>query len=277
MKHFPITFLLLASALGTVIAEDAPAPVPPAPPKMDAPPAEGPEGGPRRGGGGGQNKAEMEAQWKKADLDGDGFLSEAEFALLPRIAYLPEEKRAAIFHRLDKNGDGKISPEEMRPNRPRQPAFPSFEEMDLNKDGKITFEEFKQVPFVARQPEERQHAMFDRMDRDKDGVITAKDGPPPGMRPEGGPGGRGRHFDPKKFIQEFDTNGDGALSFEEFRKAPFVKDLTEDAQEAKFNEMDKNKDQKIDMADFPAPPDHPPGPPMDDDDKDEHRRGPEKP
>ncbi|MDB6076405.1 MAG: calcium-binding allergen Ole e 8 [Akkermansiaceae bacterium] len=270
MKLLPLSFFLLAS-LGSVVAEEAappadpkkdvaaPAPVDPGPPPAGAP-GEGP--GSRRGGG--PNREAMEAQWKKADLDGDGFLTEAEFALLPRIANLPEDKRSAIFHRIDKDGDGKISPEEMRQSRPRPPAFPPLDQVDLDKDGKISFEEFQKVPFVAKQSEERQHAMFDRMDRDKDGFLTPKDGPltPPG----GGPGGRGgRHgFDPKKFIQDLDTNGDGSLSFEEFRKAPFIKDLGEDAQEAKFNEMDRNKDLKIDLSDFPAPPDRGPGPPPED-------------
>jgi Ca2+-binding EF-hand superfamily protein len=278
MKLLNIPFLLFLS-LGTALAEDAP---PAADPKKDdAPaPAEKPDGDPRRGGG--PNKEAMEAQWKKADLDGDGFLSEAEFALLPRISNLSEEKRSAIFHRLDKNGDGKISTEEMRQGRPRPPVFPPFDQIDLNKDGQITFEEFQKVPFVARQSEERQHAMFDRMDRDKDGVLTAKDGPPPGWHPPfdgqgGGPGGHGRRgFDPKKFIQDYDTNGDGALSFEEFRKAPFVKDLGEDAQEAKFNEMDRNHDLKIDLSDFPAPPDHPPGPPAEDDKPDDRKQPDDK-
>lgn len=274
MKLLPLSCFLLVS-FGTAFAEEvapavdpkkdeaAPAPANPGPPPQGGVPGEGP--GPRHGGGGGgQNREAMEAQWKKADLDGDGFLSESEFALLPRIADLPEDKRSAIFHRIDKDRDGKISPEEMRQNRPRPPAFPPLDQVDLDKDGKISFEEFQKVPFVAKQSEERQHAMFDRMDRDKDGFLTAKDGP---LNPGGGgPGGRGgrRGFDPKRFIQELDANGDGSLSFDEFRKAPFIKDLGEDAQEAKFNEMDRNKDLKIDLSDFPAPPDHGPGPPPED-------------
>lgn len=193
----------------------------------------------------------MAEAWKKADADGDGMLSLDEFSAIERLAKLPVEKREAIFRRFDKNGDGKLSTEELM--RKHRGGMPPLDQMDLDKDGRITFEEFAKIPYVARLPEERRKAMFDRMDRDKDGVLTPKDRPPPpGGRP-GPPGGR----DPRALVERHDKNGDGALSFEEFRKAPFVKDLGEDEQEERFQRMDRNDDLKIDAKDFPPPPEGP--------------------
>lgn len=264
-SHTAWIALLLA---GTAIAQE--------PPKTDGTPPSPPreEGGKDRPGdrpGPGKDKergGRMMDLWKRADTDGDGFISAAEFAALERPGQLPEEKRDEIFKRLDKNGDGRIDPKEL-PRRPQ--GMPPLEEVDADKDGKITFAEFKNLGFVAKLPEERQQKMFSRMDRDGDGVLTPKDRPegPPhhdgkwdgrregkdGKQPDGGKGGRGPH--PMELIRKLDQNGDGALSFEEFRQAGFLKDKSEDEQEDCFEEMDRNKDLKIDAADFPPPPDGP--------------------
>lgn len=190
--------------------------------------------------------------WKKADTDGDGFISAAEFAAMDRPGRLPEEKRAEIFKRFDKNGDGKIGPGEM-PKRGQGGGMPPLEQVDADKDGRIVFEEFQKLGFVAKLPEERQRAMFKNMDKDGDGALTAKD------RPRGGGPGRdgkrgGRGPNPLDLIKSLDQNGDGALSFEEFRKAGFLNGKSEDEQEDRFEEMDRNKDLKIDATDFPPPP-----------------------
>ncbi len=46
-------------------------------------------------------------------------------------------------------------------------------------------------------------------------------------------------------VKHHDKNGDGALSFDEFREIPWLKDKGEDEQEDRFEEMDKNKDLKL--------------------------------
>ena len=61
-------------------------------------------------------------------------------------------------------------------------------------------------------------------------------------------------MDPRQIIRQLDKNGDGALSFEEFRESPMVRNLTEDEQEDRFEEMDRNDDLKLTHEDFPAPP-----------------------
>jgi hypothetical protein len=59
---------------------------------------------------------------------------------------------------------------------------------------------------------------------------------------------------PQGINRKLDANGDGALSFEEFRAGPAMKDLTEDQQEDRFELLDRNKDLKLGPEDFPPPP-----------------------
>ncbi len=208
---------------------------------------EGGKGGQSKGQRGKEMRRAMAQMWKKADTDGDGFLSLAEFSAMERPGRLPQAKREEIFKRIDKNNDGKISPGEMPKGPPR--GMPPLEQVDLNKDGRIVFEEFQKLGFVARLPEERQRGLFTRMDRDGDGALTPKDRP----RGEGRDGKGPRRNNPMAMVKAHDTDGDGALSFEEFRAMPWVKDKGEDEQEDRFEEMDKNDDLKIDAADFPPP------------------------
>jgi Ca2+-binding EF-hand superfamily protein len=59
---------------------------------------------------------------------------------------------------------------------------------------------------------------------------------------------------PESISARLDLNGDGALSFEEFRVGPEVKDLSEDEQEERFELLDRNGDLKISPQDSPPPP-----------------------
>jgi hypothetical protein len=80
------------------------------------------------------------------DADGDGELSAKEI-----------DNAAKTLKKLDKNGDGKVSRDELRP-----PSFAErLKQMDKNKDGKISKDE---VP-------EQMQRMFDRLDSDGSGSI----------------------------------------------------------------------------------------------------------
>lgn len=249
MKTIPVSFLVAGLLLPAVCLAQ-----PPVPENARTEEGKGRPPGPRR------PFAEV---WKAADKDGDGVISLAEFAAMPRIENLPEEKRANIFKRFDKDGDGKLSREEMgrfgKPHDKHDQPMKRLWELDADKSGGISFEEFKAGQLFKKLPAEKQDAVFHRLDTDGDGFITPKDRPePPFRRPKKD----GEHPDkgPEHINRKLDVNGDGALSFEEFRTGPAVKNLSEDEQEDRFEVLDRNGDLKISPEDFPPPPKEEDGP-----------------
>ncbi len=255
MKTISVSLLVTGMLLPAVCLAQ-----PPAPPK-DPPPGKKRE------------RREMERPFgeglRAADSNHDGFISKEEFAAMPRIANLPEEKRANLFKRLDKNEDDLLGRDELdQMGKPRDgdvPPMARLWELDTDKSAGISFEEFKGGRFFMKLPPDKQDAVFKRLDTDKDGIITPKDRPEPAFkRPDGrehrkGPDGKhpARKNDsgkPESINARLDLNGDGALSFEEFRVGPEVKDLSEDEQEERFELLDRNGDLKISPQDSPPPP-----------------------
>lgn len=245
MKTIPVSFIVAGMLLPAVCLAQ-----PAEPPK--APSAE--KGDPSDG-----RKHPFQEAWKAADKDGDGAISATEFAAMPRIQNLPEEKRANIFKRLDKNDDGKLGREELsgmgkRHDKHDQPMKRLWE-LDADKSGGISFEEFKAGQVFQKLPPEKQEAIFRRIDTDGDSLITPKDRPQkPFKRPKKGDGDHDNGKAPDRINRKLDTNGDGSLSFEEFRMGPAVKHLNEDEQEDRFELLDRNKDLKISQEDFPPKP-----------------------
>lgn len=255
MKTIPVSLVFAGSLLGAYALPGPDRPEgAPAPQERPGTPGGGEE---RRGG----QRQPIEF-WMHADTNGDGLISRDEFLALERIKNLPEEKRDRFFNRLDKNGDGSVSIEELRKlaEGEKQGGFqglPRLPELDTDHSGGVSLEEFKASPFVQKLPAERQDALFKRLDRDGDGQITPKDRPEgPPRRPDG-PGrddqGRGGD-DPRQLLRRLDANGDGAVTFEEFQKAPFAEKLGEDALEERFMKLDKNGDKRLTQDDMPPPP-----------------------
>lgn len=237
MKTIPVS-LIVAGILAPAVSFAEPEGGPPGPPPR--------EGDDRRG-----PQRPFVEFWKAIDQDHDGFLSKEEFEAMPRIQKLPEEKRRNLFLRLDKNADGKLGREELgrmgKPHNGQGPPMQRLWELDVDKSGGISLEEFKAGQLFKKLPPERQDALFARLDSDHDGMITPKDKPKPPFKHDGG------RMEPRQIIRQLDTNGDGSLSFEEFRVGPAVRNLTEDEQEDRFEAMDKNHDQKLAPEDFPPP------------------------
>lgn len=134
------------------------------------------------------------------DKDGDKAISKEEAG-----------ERWERMSRLDTNGDGKVSFEEIAAGRPaggESPGRPGpgkggepgemFKRADKNGDGKISKDE---VP-------EQAWNYLSRLDTDGDGIITAEEAK--AGRPDGA--GRG---EPGEMLKRMDKNGDGNLSKDE--------------------------------------------------------------
>lgn len=107
-------------------------------------------------------KAHQVARFKKADSDGDGFLS-------------PEEMRGSdraqqMLKRFDTNRDGVIDESELEAagkERATKRAERILKRVDANGDGKISLEEAESRRDPAR--------MFERLDADGDGSVTEQE------------------------------------------------------------------------------------------------------
>ncbi len=134
-----------------------------------------------------------------------------------RRGKVPAKRAEQFFKRLDANGDGKITKDEV-PERfkPRMDAL--LQQAGKGQDGSISKEEF--------------------------GKLIAQRGGPHGRPGErrGGPQGGHGGFHLPLFFQKLDADKDGALSKDEVTKAV-----------EKFDELDKNKDGKLDPRELFGP------------------------
>lgn len=152
------------------------------------------------------------------DADRDGVISAAELA-----------NAATALKALDKNGDGKLNEDEVRPQmggrggrggEPGETTGASVEEMvrtlmafDKNGDGQLTRDELP----------ERMHGLFERADADKNGALTADEirksaqaTAAPATRARG-EGPNFMRLDP--ILAALDTNADGEISAAEIAAA----------------------------------------------------------
>lgn len=112
--------------------------------------------------------AEMDAEFRKRDLDGDKIITRAEMEAYARNEALAQAQsaNAALFRQLDVNADGMLSPGEFAAaiGVPRLvDVNPDMIKFDGNGDNKITPVEFRGATLQN----------FDRLDTDHDGNVTA--------------------------------------------------------------------------------------------------------
>jgi Ca2+-binding EF-hand superfamily protein len=173
----------------------------------------------RRGGG----MPRPTVLWNALDTDHDGVLSAAEMAAAP-----------AALRTLDKNGDGRLTLDEVRPmaagrgeetrgdggaDNVEETVKTLMALFDANGDGKLQKSE---VP-------ERMQGMFERGDTNHDGVLTIDEirtlargeaRSQTETRPQGPPGGMMRMVDPVFFA--LDANHDNVITSNEIDNAPAV-------------------------------------------------------
>ncbi|HEO70346.1 MAG TPA: hypothetical protein ENN80_03720 [Candidatus Hydrogenedentes bacterium] len=171
---------------------------------------------------------------KQADVNADGQVAYDELATV--MPGLDKER----FKRMDRNGDGMLSPADAREGRrsetaPRRPIA-RFHEADTNHDKQVTFEEFQAAaPKATRE-------QFDRLDRNDDGVLSPAD------RAVGDRVGTEMRETLEALFEKADTNDDKQVTFEE------IVAVKPDFPRERFKMLDRNNDGVLSKADRPPHP-----------------------
>lgn len=112
--------------------------------------------------------------------------------------------------------------------------------LDLNGDRSVDFTEFSAGERVSRLPDDYKMKLFQRLDKNNDGQITKADRPP---QDEGERKRKRRHSD---------TDGNGEITFEEFKKSDRVAQMPLERKREIFAKMDRNKDGVLNDVDWKA-------------------------
>jgi len=200
--------------------------------------------GPSHGPGGGRRRPVWLGDM---DKNRDGAISFEEFRTGRMVSRLPVARQREMFDRMDGDGSGVLD----KTDRPHgfRGGMPKLSDLDRDKSGGVSYEEFSAGKMAQRVPEDRRREMFKHLDHNGDGQL----GPGELQRtPGNGHGfGPGRGGSAAGF-EELDEDDDGALSFDEFRKAPWMRELGEDEQENRFEALDKDQDLKLTPREFGA-------------------------
>ncbi len=205
---------------------------------------------------------------RTSDKNNDGKLSKEEFAagLAERPQTQPEPgqpgtrrpgaprpgavqfDREEIFKRMDRNGDGKITEDEL----PQQEFLQRMvKAADTNRDGVVTKEEYLSFrpmpgtparPSTAETPGGADSALLRALDTDGDGVLSAEEISGAGSA-----------------LKKLDRNGDGKITRDELAgpgRRPTVAEPAATRPAAttlpdRFKELDKNNDGKISKEEAP--------------------------
>lgn len=184
------------------------------------------------------------ARFKAADKDGDGFVTKEEFA-----AYglsLRGEFVDRMFARLDKNGDGKLTADEMKSPRGNRADREdradrgrrgegrglNVDRADAAKKGFVTVEDL--TKFRTERFEAALKKRFERLDTNRDGKLAGDEIP----------------AERKNAILRADADKDGAVTFAEFTARP--REMLVRRVQVEFKALDADGDGKITKAEAEA-------------------------
>ena len=206
------------------------------------------------------------------DRDGDGLitLEEIKMTMLDFGKDVPQTELSSIFEKMDRNKDQRIDFKEFsdlvvalekqygklrtQKNTKGLTVQNTFEAFDKDKDGLVTLDEIRAhlLEIGKGISENELKDLFNKADKNSDGKIDVTEFKElvellPGKESEG-------KINPNlvKVFEQFDSDHDGLISKEEVRSTlrAIGKDLSDTELDTCFNELDTNKDGKIDITEF---------------------------
>jgi len=153
----------------------------------------------------------------------DQKLKQATFAFIASQLLSKSEKEnlARIFKAIDKNGDGKLSKEEIfegydlffGKHLDKEEIEKMFDSVDIDKSGFIDYSEFVVAAMNEKQllTNEKLQSAFKMFDKDGSGMISATE-----IKEVLGFGKTLSEEAVNEIVKQVDANGDGEISFDEF-------------------------------------------------------------
>jgi len=172
--------------------------------------------------------SDVAAMMKAADVDGDGTLSYNELLMtaVQRKLLAKEERLWDAFRKLDLNGDGKITKDEIKKVLGEEAANELIAAADTNGDGDIDYDEFITV-WSNNHPDSKDDKKADKKDEKKDEKDEKKD----------------EKKDAKK-EESKEENKDGKKDDKKDEKKDAKKDDKDPKKDDKTVEKDEKKDDK---------------------------------
>ncbi|MGJ8677146.1 MAG: EF-hand domain-containing protein [Akkermansiaceae bacterium] len=173
----------------------------------------------------------------EADKNDDGLIEFNEFEELERLMALDVDQKRKLYDFLDKNGDGVLQEEEIKPSDSRLKSSISehFRQLDLDQSGSLSWEEFSQAPVFKGKPKGGTLYVFKRLDKNSDAQID---------RNELKSAMKDRFYERVDF-KKFDSNGSGGLDIQEYMQLPMLSRMPPSKIESIFERVDSNADGEI--------------------------------
>lgn len=173
-----------------------------------------------------------------------------------------KERLGKLFHKVDKDGDGKVTEEELKEwikfTQKRyvwEDAEKQMKHSDQNKDGKVSWDEYKNTTYGFMEEEEagvdassykdmvaRDKRRFDKADKDKDGALNAEQFTA-FLHPESDDDMKSIVVD--ETMEDIDKDKDGKISLDEY-----IGDLWPEEERAKGEEPDWVKTEREQFEQF---------------------------